>query len=234
MAESEKAFSMRGYRAGENQTIQGLAGRDLRAKRTLFLIAKRSFDILASALALAALSPFLLLIAGAVKLASRGSVLYAHERLGKDGLPFRMFKFRSMYQNAAELFEAFTPEMKEEFYKNYKLDHDPRVTKIGKFLRKTSLDELPQLINVLKGEMSLVGPRPIVAAELPRYGERARWFLSMRPGLTGYWQAHGRSNTTYEERVELELYYIGHASVGLDLHIIWKTVWMVLAGHGAK
>ena len=128
-----------------------------------------------------------------------------------------------MYENSKEIFENFTEEQKREFYINFKLDNDPRITKIGEFLRKTSLDELPQLFNILKGDMSIVGPRPIVEAEIEKYGKYADKLFSVVPGLTGYWQANGRSDTTYEERVDMDMYYIDNRSISLDLKIIFKT-----------
>ena len=186
-----------------------------------YLAAKRCFDVVMSFLALILLSPLFLIIAIVIRADSPGKIIYGHHRIGKNGKPLRMYKFRSMVTDADKLIERFTPEQKREYEQTYKLENDPRITRVGKFLRATSLDELPQLVNVLKGELSLVGPRPVVEDELA-------------PGVTGYWQANGRSDTTYEQRMEMELYYVDHASAGLDLKILWDTVWAVLKRKGAK
>jgi len=138
-----------------------------------------------------------------------------------------------MVQNAEEVLRNFTPEQKAEFEKNFKLDDDPRVTKIGAFLRKTSLDELPQLINIIKGDMSVVGPRPIVQKEVVKYGKYADKLFSVKPGLTGFWQANGRSDTTYDERVQMDMYYIDNRSTLLDIKILFKTVIAVIRKEGA-
>ena len=146
-----------------------------------------------------------------------------------------MYKFRSMVRNSQEEFEKLPDEMKKEFYETYKIDNDPRITKVGNFLRKTSLDELPQFVNVIKGELSLVGPRPIVDAELEKYGDDKEKFLSVIPGITGYWQSHGRSNVmSYDERKEMELYYVDNASFLLDIKILFRTVVVVFKREGAK
>ena len=138
-----------------------------------------------------------------------------------------------MYENSKEIFDNFTEEQKKEFYINFKLDNDPRITKLGHFLRKTSLDELPQLFNILKGDMSIVGPRPIVEGEIERYGKYSKKLFSVMPGLTGYWQANGRSDTTYEERVAMDMYYIDNRSTVLDIKIIFKTFISVIKKEGA-
>lgn len=144
-----------------------------------------------------------------------------------------MYKFRTMYQNAEKMIKDFTPEQMKEYKENFKLKDDPRITKVGKFLRKTSLDELPQLINIIKGDLSIIGPRPIVDAELEKYGNNKEKFLSITPGLTGYWQANGRSDTTYEQRMEMELYYVENKSFKLDIQIFFKTIISVLKKEGA-
>ena len=151
----------------------------------------------------------------------------------KGGKDIKVYKFRTMYSNANEIFENFTPQQKEEYYKNFKLDNDPRVTKLGGFLRKTSLDELPQLFNILKGDMTIIGPRPIVEQEVEKYGDKAEKLFSVVPGLGGYWQANGRSDTTYEERVEMDMYYIDHMCFTLDAKILFQTIFSVLKGEGA-
>jgi len=138
-----------------------------------------------------------------------------------------------MVVNAQEVFEAFTPEQKAEFEKNFKLENDPRITRIGNFLRKSSLDELPQLVNIIMGNMSVVGPRPIVKKELVKYGKDVDKLLTVKPGLTGFWQANGRSDTSYEERVKMDMYYIDHRSFFMDIKIIFQTVKSVIKGEGA-
>jgi Undecaprenyl-phosphate galactose phosphotransferase WbaP len=180
--------------------------------------------------------PFLLIIALLVQLSSPGPVLYGHKRLGRNGKYFTAYKFRSMVMDSQErlqkLFES-NPEIKKEWDKNHKLQNDPRVTAIGRFLRRTSLDEFPQLLNILKGEMSLVGPRPIVDEEVSRYGEDFNWIFSVRPGLTGMWQVSGRSETDYAVRVLYDTYYLQSWSVWLDVWILFMTFGAVLRGKGA-
>ena len=160
------------------------------------------------------MSPLFLIISIAVKLDSKGPAFFVHKRIGKDGKIINVYKFRTMVDNAEGLIRKFTPEQLKKFNENFKLEDDPRITRIGKFLRKTSLDELPQLLNILKGELSIIGPRPVVSNELERYGENKEKFLSVTPGLTGYWAANGRSCTTYEE-------------------IFFKTIILVLKREGA-
>lgn len=198
-----------------------------------YKITKRLFDLISSLSALIIFSPVFLLLAIWIKFDSKGPIIFGHKRLGKDGKFIKVYKFRSMVANADEVFKNFTPEQKAEFEKNFKLENDPRITKSGDFLRKTSLDELPQLINILKGDMSVVGPRPIVEKEIPKYGVYADKMFSVKPGLTGYWQANGRSDTTYEERVQMDMYYIDNRSFGFDLKIIFKTVISVIKKEGA-
>jgi len=164
-------------------------------------------------------------------------VLFAHYRVGHDGKLFRCMKFRTMYRDAERMLSellAKDPAARAEWQREQKLLRDPRVTPIGNFLRRTSLDELPQLFNVLRGEMSLVGPRPITVGELTRYG-RVRWhYLSVRPGMTGLWQVSGRNNTSYDERVALDRRYVEERSVWMNLHILLKTVKVVVARDGAR
>jgi Undecaprenyl-phosphate galactose phosphotransferase WbaP len=180
--------------------------------------------------------PFLLIIALLVKLSSPGPVLYGHKRLGRNGKHFIAYKFRSMVMDAEErlqkLFES-NPEIKKEWDKNHKLQNDPRVTAIGRFMRRTSIDEFPQLLKILKGEMSLVGPRPIVDEEVSRYGEDFDWIFSVRPGMTGMWQVSGRSETDYAVRVLYDTYYLQSWSVWLDIWIIFMTFGTVIRGKGA-
>lgn len=195
---------------------------------------KRFFDIFISTFAILFLSPLFLILMILVKCTSKGPVFYSHKRVGKNGKEIGVLKFRSMVKDADKLIESFTDEQKAEFQKCFKLENDPRVTKIGKFLRKTSLDELPQVFNILAGTLSVVGPRPIIEEETLRYGENRDLLLSVKPGLTGLWAVSGRSTLTYEERIELELKYVRECSFGLDTKIFFKTVIPVLRGHGAK
>ncbi len=200
------------------------------------LFSKRVLDLILIALSAPFVLPVSVLIAILVKLTSRGPVLYGHKRVGKDGKTIKCWKFRSMVVNADQMLDkilAENPEMRKEWEKDRKFTNDPRVTKLGKFLRKTSLDELPQLWNILCGEMSFVGPRPVTESELDRYGKYSNFILSVKPGLSGMWQISGRSDTGYEERVTLDTYYIQNWSVWIDIWIIIKTFWVVLKGKGA-
>lgn len=197
---------------------------------------KRLFDIILTSIALILLSPAFIIIAILIKIDSKGSILYRHKRIGKNGKYIYLYKFRSMYSDSKERLEKLleNPKIRKEWEENFKLDNDPRITKIGKFLRKTSLDELPQLLNILMGDMSLVGPRPIIDGEIEKYGKDTSKFLSVTPGLTGWWACNGRSCTSYDERKKLELYYVDHRSIRLDFKIILKTFISVLKGNGAK
>ena len=206
---------------------------DEKKKEGFYLFVKRVTDILGALIGLILLSPIFLIVAIAIKLDSKGPIIFGHTRKGLGGKDIKVYKFRTMYSNASEIFESFTPEQKEEYYKNFKLDNDPRVTKLGGFLRKTSLDELPQLFNILKGDMTIIGPRPIVEKEVEKYGDKAEKLFSVVPGLGGYWQANGRSDTTYEERVEMDMYYIDHMCFTLDAKILFQTIFSVLKGEGA-
>lgn len=202
-------------------------------ERVFYSLFKRTIDIVVSLIAIVLLSPIFLIVALAIRFDSKGKVVFGHERIGKGMKKFKIYKFRSMYENSQEIFNNFTDEQKKEYYINFKLENDPRITRIGGFLRRTSLDELPQLINILKGDMSIVGPRPIVEKEIERYGVYAETVFAVLPGLTGYWQANGRSYTTYEERVEMDMYYIKNRSLWMDIKIMFKTVTSVIKGEGA-
>lgn len=197
---------------------------------------KRTFDILVSGLSLVLLSPIFLILIILIKLDSKGKAFYRHKRIGKNGEIIYLYKFRSMYSDSKERLEELLkdPKIKKEWEENYKLDHDPRITKVGDFLRKTSLDELPQLLNILNGDMSIVGPRPVIEEELEKYGLYKQKFLSVTPGLTGWWACNGRSCTSYEDRMKLELYYVNHRSIKLDLKVIYKTFISVTKRDGAK
>jgi undecaprenyl-phosphate galactose phosphotransferase len=198
-------------------------------------IVKRGFDITVSILLLLVLSPLFLYLIARIK-ADGGSAFFAHQRIGVDGKPFPCYKFRTMVPNAAEVLNALLqedPEARREWQATFKLKNDPRVTKIGRFLRRTSLDELPQLWNVLVGDMSLVGPRPIVQAELDRYGDDAFYYLEARPGITGVWQVSGRSDTDYPFRVYLDSWYVKNWSLWYDVVILIKTIRVVVNRAGA-
>jgi Undecaprenyl-phosphate galactose phosphotransferase WbaP len=180
--------------------------------------------------------PFLLAIALLIKLSSPGPVLYRHKRLGQNGKEFQVYKFRSMVTNADEKLKAMLeadPKLRAEWETNFKLKDDPRITGIGKFLRRTSFDEFPQLINIIKGEMSLVGPRPVTQSEVERYGEDFYRIFSVKPGLTGLWQVSGRSDTDYEERIAYDSYYLQSWSVWIDIWVLYRTIGVVFHGKGA-
>lgn len=194
---------------------------------------KRATDLFCSFLAIIILSPIFLIISIIVKCTSKGPVFFKHTRVGKHGKPINILKFRSMVQNSEELIKKFTPEQMEEYKKNFKLENDPRVTKIGNILRKTSLDELPQLINILKSDISIVGPRPIMEKETLLYGENRDLLLSVKPGLTGNWAANGRSTVDYQTRIKLELEYIEKRSYWFDVKLIFKTIISVFKKEGA-
>ena len=191
-------------------------------------------NLLCSFVGVIVLSPFFLIISLLIKVTSKGPVFFVHERVGLNGKKFKLIKFRTMVNNAEEMIASFSPEQKKEWEENYKLKDDPRITKIGKFLRRTSLDELPQLINILKGDMSIVGPRPVVDEELNWYGDKKDKLLSVKPGLTGWWAVNGRSNVPYPERCDLELYYVDHISFALDVKIILKTLGAIIKKDGAR
>lgn len=208
-----------------------------RVERSAYTVSKRAFDILASAVAIILLSPVLMIISAMVYLGNPGPVIYGQIRIGKNGKPFKMWKFRSMYMNADKMIDQLTPEQMQQYYTEFKIDNDPRITKVGNFLRKTSLDELPQLFNVLFNDMSLIGPRPLIESEIQMYySDYYDVLLSAKPGVTGYWQAYARNNATYQsgERQQMELYYVHNASAWLDIKILFKTVVSVLKREGAQ
>ena len=199
----------------------------------LYKYIKRGIDIVLATIGLIVLSPVFLIIAIAIKLESKGPIFFVHKRIGKNGKPIGLYKFRSMVPNAEALIKQFTPEQMKEFKENFKLENDPRITKVGKILRKTSLDELPQILNIIKGDLSIIGPRPVIKDELEKYGMNKAKFLSVTPGLTGFWAANGRSDTTYEQRMLMELYYVDHISWELDVKVFLKTIISVIKREGA-
>ena len=197
---------------------------------------KRAIDIVIAVTALIFFGPLMLLIGLAIRLDDGGPALFAHPRVGRDGSPFPCLKFRTMARDAPARLKAHlaqNAEARREWEQMRKLTNDPRITRLGKFLRISSLDELPQLINILRGEMSIVGPRPIVSEERFRYGRYFVHYCRLKPGLTGLWQVSGRNGTTYRRRVALDVRYYRARSIRLDLWIIMRTVPVVLAREGA-
>lgn len=196
----------------------------------------RMFDVMIALVAIVFAAPLLAAVAIAVKCGDGGPILFGHQRIGAGGRPFRCLKFRSMVLDAdvrlAKLLET-DPAARREWERNHKLRKDPRITAVGEFLRKSSLDELPQLFNVLRGEMSVVGPRPIVAAEARRYGQRFAWYCKVRPGITGYWQVSGRNDTTYRRRVAMDTVYAKNKSVLWDIKLVFLTIPAVLLARGS-
>lgn len=218
--------------------IAGIIGfsstHNLTFKHNLFF--KRTIDILLILVASPIIIPVMIILALLTKLTSKGPIFYGHTRIGKNGKSFKCWKFRSMCINSQEILNQILetdPQMRAEWEKDHKFLNDPRITKFGKFLRKTSLDELPQLINIFIGQMSFVGPRPVTDEELFKYGDMKDYVLSVTPGLSGLWQVSGRSDTGYEERISFDTYYIQNWSIWLDIWIIIKTIWVVLNHKGA-
>jgi Undecaprenyl-phosphate galactose phosphotransferase WbaP len=230
-----RVFSSLWVRAQDVGGMLGLEVRQqllLRGPRTL----KAAMDLVGAGLLVVILLPVFLLIALLVKIDSPGPVFYGATRLGQNGTLFRTWKFRTMHREAEKMLQQYladNPELREEWQRTFKLKNDPRITRVGKFLRLMSLDELPQLWNVLVGEMSLVGPRPIVEGEIKYYGESYDLYKRVRPGISGLWQVSGRNDTTYEERVRLDTYYVRNWSPWLDFYVALKTVQAVLARRGA-
>ena len=206
-------------------------GRSLIDKKKVYMTVKRTTDVTLSSLALIVLMPLILCIGLIIKLDSKGSVFYKQKRIGKNGKYFMIYKFRTMVSDASNLKKYFSEEQMKEYRENYKVKDDPRITKIGKILRKTSLDELPQLINIIKGDLAIIGPRPVVDNEIDKYGKDK--FLSVTPGLTGNWAANGRSCTSYDERMKLELEYVDNISLKMDMQVFFKTIITVLKKEGA-
>ena len=220
------------FGGGKGET--GMSKGDRNENRRFYHLIKRMIDVVLSLFGLVLISPFVVIIAILIKIDSKGPVFFKHHRIGKNGKPFSMYKFRTMKDGAEAMINDFTPEQLEEWNENFKLKDDPRITRIGKFLRKTSLDELPQLINILKGDMSIVGPRPIIEEELEEYGNDKDEFLSIRPGLTGWWASNGRSEISYPERCSYELYYVRNESFWLDVKVMFLSVFSVFLHKGAR
>jgi lipopolysaccharide/colanic/teichoic acid biosynthesis glycosyltransferase len=182
---------------------------------------RRAFDVIVAATALAAASPLLLVAVLAIRLESRGSAIYRQRRVGRDGRPFDVIKLRTMVTGAEGMGAGLAIS-----------EGDTRITRVGRVLRRTSLDEVPNLVNVLRGDMAIIGPRPTVPVQIDRYTERQRGRLAIKPGITGWAQIHGRTELPWDERIELDLWYIEHRSWRLDLRILWRTARMVLGGQG--
>jgi Undecaprenyl-phosphate galactose phosphotransferase WbaP len=211
-------------------------GDDEFPKQQTGLAFKRAMDVIGAALALIVFLPLMLVVAAMIKLTAPGPVLFAHRRLGKDGKFFHCLKFRSMVINSQEVLAQHLAQnelARAEWARDHKLRNDPRITPLGKFLRRSSLDELPQLINVLIGEMSLVGPRPIVTDEVAKYGRYISYYTSVTPGITGLWQISGRNDMSYRRRVAIDTSYARNRSTQLDIAIMLRTLPAVLAARGA-
>lgn len=215
--------------------VQGLpvAGRK---KNYLYLFFKRVFDLTCSIIALILLSPVFLIVAVLIKREDGGPVLHRRECVAENGRAYIMYKFRTMVLDADNKLDLFTPQQREEYLRGVKIKDDPRITRIGRVLRSTSIDELPQLISVIKSDMSLVGPRPVIEREAEEYGELREYLLSCKPGITGYWQVMGRDTVPFlsDEGKQLQLYYVDHQSPWLDIRILFKTVQVVLSKDGAQ
>ena len=208
-----------------------------RARRSPSDSVKRGIDIVLAGTGLVFLAPAIVLVMVAMLIADGRPLCYAHTRIGRHGHPFQCLKFRTMCRDSAARLEALLascPHSRREWEESRKLRHDPRVHRLGDFMRRSSLDEIPQLLNVLRGEMSLVGPRPVTKDELERYGEAVGHYLSQRPGITGLWQVSGRSDTSYGERVALDSCYATTRSMWLDMVILYRTVIVVLCMRGSR
>ncbi len=202
-----------------------------------YLLVKRTFDIIVALIGCVMMLPLIAIVKLSYMCSGDfSSIFYSHERVGKDGKIFKLYKFRSMVPNADQVLKKLLkqPRYKKEWDENQKLDNDPRITKMGKILRKTSLDEIPQFINVLKGDMSLIGPRPLIKGELDAHNGNHKLYESVQPGMTSWWASHGRSATTYEERLDLEYYYIRNQSLKLDIKCVFATIKAVIDKTGAK
>ncbi|HAG83483.1 MAG TPA: galactosyl-1-phosphate transferase [Cyanobacteria bacterium UBA11162] len=222
-----QAFVKRGFQLPVSRsTARGLSRPRLDGN-----FAKRLFDVLFSLSVLVLFFPVYVLLALLIGISSPGPIFYVQERVGKDYKPFGCLKFRTMVENADEMLVdmiASCPDLRQEFEDNFKLKQDPRITAIGKFLRLTSLDEFPQFWNVLKGDMSVVGPRPLVPEELPKYGRYMDKVLTIRPGITGLWQVSGRNDIPYHRRIQIDVYYVNSRNFWLDLCLIVKTIGVIV------
>ena len=219
-------------------SIGGIGGFEMvnQGRMKIKRLQKRVLDTLLSSIAFVFLLPFFIILPFLIKMTSHGPVFFRQKRLGRNGVPIYVWKFRSMYRDADARLKkllASDPRVSEEWARHFKLDKDPRITPLGRFLRKTSLDEIPQLFNVIFGDMALIGPRPIVEGEVTYYGNSYKIFSSVKPGVTGLWQVSGRSNTDYAQRVALDTYYVLNWSPWMDLWILVRTVYAVFLMRGA-
>jgi lipopolysaccharide/colanic/teichoic acid biosynthesis glycosyltransferase len=229
--EGSYSYTESGRRVVRSQRANGVPSEYFR-----YRVVKRIFDVILVLISVPVLLPVIGLVSALVMLSSPGPIFYSHRRIRKGGAFFSMWKFRTMCVNSAEVMEEYLarhPEARKEWNTAHKLRDDPRITAIGSFLRRYSLDELPQLWNVLTGQMSLVGPRPIVAAEVEKYGDCFDCYCRVKPGLTGLWQISGRSTLSYEKRVALDCQYVEHWSLGGDIRILSKTYSSVVNQDGA-
>ena len=220
----------------ETESTEIMEKSQIKKQSLTYLFFKRLTDIVLSLLALIGFSPVFLGVWIANRFGdNKGPLFFKQTRIGKNGKPFKMYKFRSMIVNADEILHSNIELYEKYVENNYKLepDADPRITKLGRWLRRTSIDEIPQFINILKGDMSIVGPRPVVKEELKEYGDRVDKFLSVKPGAMGLWQASGRSNIGYPERCDLELSYVDHASYWYDVKIMFKNIISIFKNTGA-
>ena len=207
-----------------------------RKKNYLYLFIKRVFDLTCSVIALILLAPVFLIVAILIKHEDGGPVLHRRECVTQNGRTYIMYKFRTMMIDADDRLDMFTPQQREGYLRGVKIKDDPRITRIGKVLRSTSIDELPQLISVIKSDMSIIGPRPVIEREAEEYGELREYLLGCKPGITGYWQVMGRGTVPFlsDEGKQLQLYYVDHQSLWLDIRIFFKTVRVVLSKVGAQ
>lgn len=222
-----RAFVKRGFQTPSTRSRL----RSLSQSRLDGNFAKRLFDVAFSLSVLILFSPVYLVLVLLIAISSPGPIFYIQERVGKDYKPFGCLKFRTMVENADEILldiMASSPALRQEFEDNFKLKQDPRITMIGRFLRLTSLDEFPQFWNVLKGDMSVVGPRPLVPEELPKYGRYMDKVLTIRPGITGLWQVSGRNDIPYDRRVQMDVYYVNSRNLWIDLWLVMKTIGVIV------
>ena len=239
LAENSKSVYNRGNMLMREQEVElvGYLRPERSLKRMAYLATKRAFDILVATVALVPCLPVFAVVALAIKIDSRGGVFFTQSRIGQNGKEFKIYKFRTMVPNADEVLEeilAGDSEFAREYRKNKKMRYDPRVTRVGKFLRRTSIDELPQLLNVLLGDMSVIGNRPYMPREKKEMGEYFDEIVKTKPGMTGYWQVSGRNDISFEHRLELEAYYSRHHNLRMDLEILLATPGAVIFGRGAK
>jgi len=221
-----------------NKELQMVSSEEVSVRKTVYFAIKRLFDLLVSMIGIIFLIPTTIIIKIiSICTGDFHSIFYSQKRIGKDGKEFKLYKYRSMLPNSEDILTRTLQldlAAAKEYKETKKLKNDPRITKVGKIIRKLSIDELPQLINVLKGDMSLIGNRPYLPREIDDMGDYYNEIIKTKPGITGYWQVNGRSNTTFKERLALESYYSNHKSLKLDIKIFFKTFKVVLFGHGAE